>query len=158
MCRCDCREMAILLEAVGLGLVIRMPSILLDHGLLTVLVKRWHNESQCFRLPTSEMIVTIEDVWQILRVPMMGTLIEYSSDAGLIIAACSALFSLDDIPHDGMIVALHECISDPTLHRGPLYIMVLISGFLLTDKTGTSFSRGLLPLVHGIYSGERYYW
>ncbi|KAH9292235.1 hypothetical protein KI387_042579, partial [Taxus chinensis] len=92
------------------------------------------------------MTVTIEDVWQILCVPMMGTLIEYSSDARLIRAACSALFGVDDIPHDGMTVALHECISDPTLHRGPLYIMALISGFLLTDKTGTSFLRGLLPL------------
>ncbi|KAH9322949.1 hypothetical protein KI387_017588 [Taxus chinensis] len=89
---------------------------------------------------------------------MMGTLIEYSSDGGLIRAACSALFDVDDIPHDRMTVALHECISDPTLHRGPLYIMALINGFLLTDKIGTSFLRGLLPLVHGIYSGDRYCW
>ncbi|KAH9306243.1 hypothetical protein KI387_010647 [Taxus chinensis] len=99
------------------------------------------------------MTVTIEDVWWIMCMPMMGTLIEYSLDAGLIRATCSALFSMDDIPHDEMTIVLHECISNPTLHRGPLYIMVLISGFLFTDKTGTSFSRGLLSLVHGIYSG-----
>ncbi|KAH9314735.1 hypothetical protein KI387_023362, partial [Taxus chinensis] len=152
MHRRDRRAMVILLKAVGLGPVARMPSIVLDHGLLTALAERWHSESQCFRLPTREMTVTIEDVWQILRVPMMGTLIKYSSDAGLIRVACNALFGVDDIPHDGMIVALHECIFDPTLHQGPLYIMALISGFLLTDKTGTSFSRGLLPLVHGIYN------
>ncbi|KAH9300104.1 hypothetical protein KI387_011687, partial [Taxus chinensis] len=158
MRRRDWRAMVILLEAVGLGPVSQMPSIILDHGLLTALAERWHSESQCFRLPTGEMTVTIEDVWRILRVPMMGTLIEYSADAGLIRAACSALFDVDDIPHDGMTIALHECISDPTLHRGPLYIMSLISGFLLTDKTGTSFPRGLLPLVHGIFSGERYCW
>ncbi|KAH9293429.1 hypothetical protein KI387_041367, partial [Taxus chinensis] len=152
MHRRDWRAMAILLEVVGLGPVSRMPSIILDHNLLTVLAERWHSESQCFRLPTGEMTVTIEDVWWILRVPMMGMLIKYSFDAGLIRAACSALFGVDDIPHDGMTIALHECISDPTLHRGPLYIMALISGFLLTDKIGTSFLRGLLPLVHGIYS------
>ncbi|KAH9325405.1 hypothetical protein KI387_005583, partial [Taxus chinensis] len=140
--------MKISLEAVGLGSVTRMPSIVLDHGLLTALAERWHSKSQCFRLPTREMTVTIEDVWWILCVPMMGTLIEYSSYAGLIRAVYSALFGVDNIPHDGMSIALHACISDSTLHRGPHYIMVLISGFLLTDKTGTSFLRGLLPLVH----------
>ncbi|KAH9328701.1 hypothetical protein KI387_000809, partial [Taxus chinensis] len=145
--------MAILLEMVGLGPMSHMPSITLDHGLLTVLAERWHSESQCFRLPTGEMIVTIEDVWWIPHMLMVGTLIKYSSDVGMIRVVCSALFGVDDIPHDGMTIALHKCISNPTLHRGPLYIMSLISGFLLTDKTRISFLRGLLPLVHGIYSG-----
>ncbi|KAH9322001.1 hypothetical protein KI387_016640, partial [Taxus chinensis] len=152
------QAMVILLEVIGLGPVAQMPSIVLDHGLLTVLVEQWHSENQCFRMLTGEMTVTIEDVWWILRMLMMGTLIEYSSDVGLIRVACSALFGVDDIPHDGMTITLQECISDPTLHRGPLYIMALINGFLLTDKICTLFSRGLLPLVHGIYSGERYYW
>ncbi|KAH9292234.1 hypothetical protein KI387_042578 [Taxus chinensis] len=39
MHRRDRREMAILLEAVGLGPVARMPSIVLDHGLLTALAE-----------------------------------------------------------------------------------------------------------------------
>ncbi|KAH9301145.1 hypothetical protein KI387_012728, partial [Taxus chinensis] len=45
MHRRDWCVVAILLEAVGLGPVSRMPSITLDHGLLTVLAERWHSES-----------------------------------------------------------------------------------------------------------------
>ncbi|KAH9307202.1 hypothetical protein KI387_044417, partial [Taxus chinensis] len=41
----DQRDMALLLEAVGLGPIAHMPSIILDHGLLTALAERWHNES-----------------------------------------------------------------------------------------------------------------
>ncbi|KAH9327300.1 hypothetical protein KI387_007478, partial [Taxus chinensis] len=48
----DRQEMVVLLEAVGLGTVAQMPSIVLDHDLLTALSERWYNERQCFRLPT----------------------------------------------------------------------------------------------------------
>ncbi|KAH9331572.1 hypothetical protein KI387_003680, partial [Taxus chinensis] len=37
MCRCDSRVMMILLEAMGLGPMSQMPSITLNHGLLTAL-------------------------------------------------------------------------------------------------------------------------
>ncbi|KAH9322417.1 hypothetical protein KI387_017056, partial [Taxus chinensis] len=80
MCRRDQRVMSILLEAVGLGPVSQMLSITLDHGLLTALSERWHSESQCFRLLTGEMTVTLEDIWQILRMLIMGTLIKYNSN------------------------------------------------------------------------------
>ncbi|KAH9316984.1 hypothetical protein KI387_018753, partial [Taxus chinensis] len=40
-----------LLYVTRLAHVAEMPQITLDHGLLTAIAERWHNESQCFRLP-----------------------------------------------------------------------------------------------------------
>ncbi|KAH9310311.1 hypothetical protein KI387_044716, partial [Taxus chinensis] len=75
-------------------------SITLDHGLLTALTEQWHSESQCYRIPTREMTMTLEDMWQILCMPILGSLIEYTSDLGWIREVVSALFDRDNISHD----------------------------------------------------------
>ena len=46
-----------------------------NYGLLTVLAKRWHNKNNTFHLPTREVMITLEDVYQILRVPSHGVVI-----------------------------------------------------------------------------------
>ncbi|GLJ24294.1 hypothetical protein SUGI_0463500 [Cryptomeria japonica] len=49
-------------------------------GLLTTLAERWHSETCTFHLPMGEMIVTLEDVYRILRIPIDGELIPYDRD------------------------------------------------------------------------------
>ncbi|KAH9291333.1 hypothetical protein KI387_043480, partial [Taxus chinensis] len=36
------------------------------------LIERWNPEKNTFQLPTGEMTVTLEDVFQILRLPITG--------------------------------------------------------------------------------------
>ncbi|KAH9322281.1 hypothetical protein KI387_016920, partial [Taxus chinensis] len=45
MRQCDRRAMTIVMEVVELGPVDRMPSIVFDHGLLTMLAEWWYSKS-----------------------------------------------------------------------------------------------------------------
>lgn len=48
-------------------------------GMMTTLSKRWHSET-CFYFLVDEAIVTLEDVWQILRLPIHGERVIYDMD------------------------------------------------------------------------------
>ena len=58
-----------LLGLEGLHLV---PSIQLDHALITAFVKRWCLETHTFHLPHGEMMITLQDVEVIMGLPIEG--------------------------------------------------------------------------------------
>ena len=43
----------------GLGRLLRVPDIDLDHALITTLVERWRLETHSFHLPHNEMTITL---------------------------------------------------------------------------------------------------
>lgn len=59
-----------------------MPKIRENIGLLTALVERWHSETSSFHLSTGKVTVTLEDVWNILHIPIHGEMIEYDLVTG----------------------------------------------------------------------------
>lgn len=63
-------------ERSGLREFAYIGSIHLDLPLLTTLVEIWDQDYYSFHLPTSEMTVTLLDVYQIWGLPMRGTLIQ----------------------------------------------------------------------------------
>ena len=67
----DDRVLAIvrLLGLEGLHLV---PSIQLDHALITTFVERWRPETHTFHLPHGEMTITLQDVEVIMGLPIEG--------------------------------------------------------------------------------------
>lgn len=54
-----------------------MPDIRINRGLLTTFVERWHSDHNSFHLPTDEISVTLEDVYRILCIPIIGELVQY---------------------------------------------------------------------------------
>lgn len=48
-------------------------------GLLKTLAERWHSEHNTFHFSTSEITVTHEDVYRILRIPVVGELVLYDA-------------------------------------------------------------------------------
>ena len=67
----DDRVLAIvrLLSLEGLHLI---PSIQLDHALITAFVERWRPETHTFHLPHGEMAITLQDVEVIMGLPIEG--------------------------------------------------------------------------------------
>ena len=67
----DDRVLAIvrLLGLEGLHLV---PSIQLDHALITAFVEQWRPETHTFHLPHGEMTITLQDVEVIIGLPING--------------------------------------------------------------------------------------
>lgn len=61
----------------GLTSLLDIPQYRINKGLLTALVERWHSDHNTFHLPTGEMTVTPEDVYCILRIPVMGEIVVY---------------------------------------------------------------------------------
>ena len=85
------REM---LASLGLYHITFMPEIRSNNGLLTTLAERWHSETSSFHLPTGEATVTLEDVWRILWIPIVGELVVDDPTVGRI--ALHRMFSCED--------------------------------------------------------------
>lgn len=67
----DDDEMTII-ESMGFVWLLYMPHNWVNHGLVTVLAERWHNEHNTFHLPIGEVTVILKDVYHILHVPCHG--------------------------------------------------------------------------------------
>lgn len=61
----------------GLTSLIDIPQYRINRGLLTALAKRRHSDHNTFHLATREMEVTLEDVYCILKIPVVGELVMY---------------------------------------------------------------------------------
>ena len=80
------------IERLGLSSLCRIPAVMVNHGLLTDLVERFHSEMNTFHLPMGEMTITPEDVWRILRIPFHGARVMYDTAPRVGIAALSEVF------------------------------------------------------------------
>ena len=63
------------LRYMGFGWLLVMSYIRANNMLLTVLAERWHSEHKTFHLPTREVTITLEDVYQILQVHSHGDVV-----------------------------------------------------------------------------------
>ena len=57
----DPRVAAYITDA-GLGGLLHVPNIEIDHALITALVERWRPETHSFHLPHGEMTITLQDM------------------------------------------------------------------------------------------------
>ena len=67
----DERVIAIV-RLLGLERLHMVPSIKLDHALITAFVEQWHPETYSFHLPHGEMTITLQDVEVIMGMPIKG--------------------------------------------------------------------------------------
>jgi len=59
-------------EMCGLGGLLQTSYEVLDRGLLCGFVERWHAETNNFHLPVGEMTITLDDVSNLLHLPIVG--------------------------------------------------------------------------------------
>lgn len=64
-------------------------------GMLSALAERWHSEMSSFHLPTGEAIVTLEDIWNILRLLIHGWWVIFDMDEEC--NACHRVLTIEDV-------------------------------------------------------------
>ena len=68
-------QVATYITDVGLGGLICVPDIDIDHALITTLVERWWLEMHSFYLPHDEITITLQDMEIIIGVHVEGLLV-----------------------------------------------------------------------------------
>lgn len=63
------------LHSVGLGYTSMIRKVVGNSGYATTLCERWNASTNIFHFPIEDMIITLEDVWRILSLPIEGTLV-----------------------------------------------------------------------------------
>jgi hypothetical protein len=97
---------------------------------MIVLVERWHNKTSSFHLLAGEAIVTLEDIWRILRLPIHGEWVFYG-----IVARVDAFYDL--LEHEDLILSSLQI--DIEMYRGHastlrLVVAALIMGVVAPNR------------------------
>jgi len=64
-------------EAYGLHGLIYTGYSSVTHAMMHALCERWHTETSSFHLPMGEMTITLDDVYNLLHIPIKGRMLEH---------------------------------------------------------------------------------
>ena len=169
----DDRVLAIvrLLGLEGLHLV---PSIQLDHALITAFVEQWRLETHTFHLPHGEMTITLQDVEVIIGLPIEGEAMVGPSKRTWT-DVCAEMLGIQ-IPNDPQTVLRGQRILIPAIVeriRKPLppdaneiqvhqyaccYILALLGDMVFLDKSGDRVHLMYLEFMQNFRNPRKYSW
>jgi hypothetical protein len=64
-------------EGSGLHGLIHVGYSTVTHAMIRALCERWHTETSSFHLPVGEMTITLDDVHNLLHIPIYGRMLEH---------------------------------------------------------------------------------
>nr|KYP58130.1 Serine/threonine protein phosphatase 7 long form isogeny [Cajanus cajan] len=160
-----------ILEEVGFSGVANLRHLKVDHALITALVERWRPETHTFHFPTGECTITLEDValqlgLRVDGLPVIGpTLYDWEE-------MCSTYLGIMPVKGESLIgsmiklkwlrenmLELPEEPSQEQLHAHcRSYILGLIGGVLMPDKTGNKVHLMYLSLLINLRRTRQYSW
>nr|KYP59554.1 Serine/threonine protein phosphatase 7 long form isogeny [Cajanus cajan]KYP59557.1 Serine/threonine protein phosphatase 7 long form isogeny [Cajanus cajan] len=160
-----------ILEEVSFSRVANLRHLKVDHALVTTLVERWRLETHTFHFPTGECTITLEDVaiqlnLRVDGLPVIGpTLYDWedmcSTYLGIVLvkgeSLISSMIKLKWLREN--MLELPEEPSQEELHAHcRAYILGLIGGILMLDKTGNKVYLMYLSLLINLRRTRRYSW
>ena len=66
-------------EASGLHHLIYTRFSTVTHAMARALCERWHTETSSFHLPVGEMTITLDDVYNLLHIPIQGRMLDHDA-------------------------------------------------------------------------------
>jgi len=151
--------------------VSKLRHLRVDHGLVTALLERWRPETHTFHLPTRECTITLQDVslhvglrvdgppiinpsmldWDEMCDTLLGiTLVKGESIVGFMIKLKWLRENLLPIDENSNIEVIHAHVR--------AYILGLIRGILMPDKTGNKVQLMYLNYLSNLRRTKRYSW
>lgn len=160
-----------LLSSTGFQHIALIKQCRIDSALITALVERWRPETHTFHLPWGECTITLEDVALHLGIRVDGRVVTGPSFLDWD-ELCGEL--LGEVPTNnarkGATVKLTWLLTilrtplpeEPTIHqlqcRCRAYIMYIIGGALLPDKSGGRVHLMYLNLLRDFDNIKKYSW
>ncbi|KAK9993864.1 hypothetical protein SO802_023567 [Lithocarpus litseifolius] len=169
----DDRVLAIV-RLLGLEGLYLVPSIQLDHALITAFVERWRPETHTFHLPHGEMTITLQDVEVIMGLPIEGEAMVGPTKRTWT-AVYAEMLGIQ-IPNDDKTVLKGQRILIPALVeriRQPLppdaneiqvhqyarcYILALLGDMVFLDKSGDRVHLMWLEFMQNLRNPRKYSW
>ncbi|XP_017420349.1 protein MAIN-LIKE 1 [Vigna angularis] len=158
----------------GLGCLVNLSYEYADHGLIVALSEWWHIETNTFHLPIGEMTVTLDDVMNLLHLPIMGQFceveeLEYDEARSHImdlLGVDHAKASVEMKQSRGPKVRLswlrevyQECIQQERWEcAARAYLLHLLRCTIFTNKSATLIRVSYLLLLRDLNACSRYAW
>lgn len=163
-----------LVENTGLLPLCNISYEVADRGLISAFVERWHAETNSFHLPIGEMSMTLDDVSNILHIPIAGQFCSYITiDSNTAITLLVNLLAVDfgDASAEtrkcrGAHVRLswlREVYEEACVHgrwdcAARAFLLHLVGCTIFADKSATSVSVSYLGLFEDLPMCGGYSW
>lgn len=159
----------------GFANVIGGGRIFIDHALITALVERWRPETHTFHLPIGEATVTLQDVEVLWGLHIDGSPVIGNDEMTQVttwIEMCESLLGFTPAPTDIdgcriKISCFYKELDRPFSNQWPeerfqqrarVYIMLILGGQLLADKSGNKMPLFYLPMIADFDKCKSYSW
>ena len=162
------------MELSGLVALVGTSYDTIDKGLLCAFVERWHPETNSFHLVVGELTITLDDVSNLLHLPIMGQFYTYPT----LDAAATTDLLVDSLRVDRGVAAaetrhcrgghvrlswLREMYEDTCSRRqwtvaARAYLLHLVGCTIFADKSATSVSVSYLGLFVDLRHTGGYSW
>lgn len=150
--------------------VATLGSCKVDPSLVTAMVERWRNETHTFHLPTGECTITLEDVALQLGLPINGKVVSghcaYDWDEQFqellgVVPPKNQLLG-QSIKLKWLKETFKNISVDSTVQQVQMacraYILRLIGGFVIPDKSSNRVHLMYLPLLRDLDHVGQYSW
>lgn len=143
------------IEACGLRSLLDMPEVRLNRALLTALAERWHSDTNTFHLPNGGITVIPEDIYCILRIPVMREIVVFDSREVGGTDALRRIFRDDQIA--GYFIPWGEMTN--TYPPLPSILVGFIGGVLCPNHRSKGFAIGWGRVLESmVMQGTQYAW
>nr|XP_012573601.2 protein MAIN-LIKE 1-like [Cicer arietinum] len=168
------QEVEELVKSSGLYTLLKCSYEMIDKGLISAFVERWHRDTNSFHLPIGEMTITLDDVSSLLHIPIIGALFSVNifnkDDAaellgellGVSLAAAYAEFNLTrttTVRYSWLLDVYHQrCADQHWQMAARAFLLFLVGCTLFSDKSAFAVSVAYLECFRDLNSYGGYAW
>lgn len=170
----DHAEVQRLVEGSGLLPLLKCSYEMIDKGLISAFVERWHRDTNSFHLPIGEMTITMDDVWSLLHIPITGAFFTFtvfdrdqaaivlSELLGVSISFAWTEFRVTNASHVRFSWLLdlynQRCGEKRWVEAARAFLFCLVGCTLFTDKSANGVDVAYLECFRDLDSCGGYAW
>ena len=162
------------MRLLGLKRLHMVPSIKLDHALITEFVERWRPKTHSFHLPHGEMTITLQDVEVIIGMPIEGEAMARFTKR-IWKSVCNEMLGIQILDEnktvlDGQRIQIKALVdriaqslpsdaNELQVHQyAHCYVLALLGDMVFIDKSGDRVHIMWLEFMENLNDPPKYSW